>query len=203
MKPENLSVAELKSKLQNIWRKHEKLCRASMGEHLYWLRKKMRAQGARNDKKAKPEGFGAWCEENLHITRRTADNWADDWAIAEGLKKPSKKTAKTFRKDSKSDQGNAGDTVVVNYQMTLTDEENRVWLTALKALGAAAQKVIFNAVLQAANVSVPKKPAVSATAADRKRMTFLDDQPDTHGSKLFGYRSQSARVHPAPIGPHR
>lgn len=62
--------------------------------------------------------------------------------------------------------------------MTLTDEENRVWLAALKALGAASQKVIFNAVIQAANLSVPKKPALSATSADRKRMTFLDDQPD-------------------------
>lgn len=78
VKAENLSVSELKGKLQNIWRKHEKLCRESRGEYLYWLRKKMRALGARNDKKDKPEGFGAWCEESLHITRRTADKWADD-----------------------------------------------------------------------------------------------------------------------------
>lgn len=185
MKAENLSVAELKSKLQNIWRKHEKLCRASMGEHLYWLRKKMRAQGARNDKKAKPEGFGAWCEENLHITRRTADNWADDWAIAEGLKKPSKKTAKTFRKDSKSDQGNPVDgSIVVDYQMTLTPDENRAWLDALKVLGPAAQKIVFNAVLSAAHIAVPKKPAMSATEASRKRMTFLDEQPQTILSDL-------------------
>ena len=181
VKAENLSVAELKSKLQNIWRKHEKLCRASMGEHLYWLRKKMRAQGARNDKNAKPEGFGAWCEENLHITRRTADNWADGWAIAEGLKKPSKKIAKTFRKDSKSDQGNPlDDGIVVDFQMSLTQEENRAWLDALRVLGvAAAQKVIFNAVLSAAQISVPKKPAASVSDANRKRMTFLDEQPTT------------------------
>lgn len=181
MKAENLSVVELKSKLQNIWRKHEKLCRASMGEHLYWLRKKMRAQGARNDKKAKPEGFGAWCEENLHITRRTADNWADDWAIAEGLKKPSKKTAKTFRKDSKSDQRNiVAGSMVVDFQMTLTQDENRAWLDALRVLGvAAAQKVIFNAVLSAAQISVPKKPAASVTDDNRKRMTFLDEEPET------------------------
>jgi hypothetical protein len=178
---EDLSVADLKEKLQKIWRRHEKLFRESMGVYLYWLRKKMRAQGARNDKKAKPEGFGAWCEENLHITRRTADNWADDWAIAEGLKKPSKKTAKTFRKDSKSDQGNPVDgSMVVDYQMTLTQEENRAWLDALRVLGvAAAQKVIFNAVLEAAHVLPPKKPAVSVTDAQRKRMTFLDETPDT------------------------
>ena len=182
MKTENLSVAKLKSKLQNIWRKHEKLCRESMGECLYWLRKKMRAQGARNDKKAKPEGFGAWCEENLHITRRTADNWADDWAIAEGLKKPSKKTAKTFRKDSKSDQRNliAGGSMVVDFQMTLTQDENQAWLNALRVLGlAAAQNVIYNAVLSAAQISVPKKPAASTTDANRKRRTFLDEEPET------------------------
>jgi hypothetical protein len=181
-KIEDLSVTELKNKLEKIWHKHEKLCRDSMGEYLYWLRKKMRAQGARNDKKKdKPEGFGAWCEANLQITRRTADKWADVWAIAQGLKKPPKKTPKTFSTDSKSDKGNpAGDdTVVVTYQMTLTQDENRAWLAALKALGSAAQKVVFKAVLNAARVPVPKKPAMSATEADRKRMTFLDDQPDT------------------------
>jgi hypothetical protein len=177
---ENLSVADLKERLEKIWHKHEMLCRESMAECLYWLRKKMRAQGARNDqKKDKPEGFGAWCEANLHITRRTADKWADAWAIAQGLKKPSKKTPKTFRPDSKSDKGNAaGDgTVVVTYQMTLTEQENEAWLAALKALGSAAQKVIFDAVIDAARV--PKKPAMSATEAGSKRMTFLDDQPDT------------------------
>ena len=185
MKAENLSVAELKSKLQNIWRKHEKLCRASMGEHLYWLRKKMRAQGARNDKKAKPEGFGAWCEENLHITRRTVDKWADAWAISHGLKKPSTKQTKTFRPDSKSDKGNPVDgSMVVDYQMTLTPDENRAWLDALRVLGPAAQKIVFNAVLSAAHVAVPRKPAMSATEASRKRLTFLNEQPQTILSDL-------------------
>ena len=186
MKAENLSVAELKSKLQNIWSKHEKLCRESMGEYLYWLRKKMRAQGARNDKKAKPEGFGAWCEENLHITRRTADKWADAWAVSQGLKKPSKKQPKTFRPDSKSDKSNPvdGGSMVVDYQMTLTPDENRAWLDALKVLGPAAQKIVFNAVLSAAHIAVPKKPAMSATEASRKRMTFLDEQPQTILSDL-------------------
>jgi len=185
MKAENLSVAELKSKVQNIWRKHEKLCRASMGEHLYWLRKKMRAQGARNDKKAKPEGFGAWCEENLHITRRTVDKWADAWAISHGLKKPSTKQTKTFRPDSKSDKGNPVDgSMVVDYQMTLTPDENRAWLDALRVLGPAAQKIVFNAVLSAAHVAVPRKPAMSATEASRKRLTFLNEQPQTILSDL-------------------
>lgn len=185
IKPDNLSVADLKTRLENIWRKHEKLCRESMGEYLYWLRKKMRAQGARNDKKKdKPEGFGIWCQENLHITRRTADNWGNDWAIAQGLKKAPKKTLKTFGKTSKSDRSNAaGDgRVVVTYQMTLTDVENDAWLAALRALGADAQRVVFNAVLEAARA--PKKPAASVTEPARKRLTFLDEQPQTILSDL-------------------
>jgi hypothetical protein len=164
VKAENQSVSELKSKLQNIWRKHEKLCRESMGEYLYWLRKKMRAQGARNDKKDKPEGFGIWCQDNLHITRRTADQWANDWAVGEGLRKPPKKTVKTFGKTSKSDKGNAaGDgRVVVTFQMTLTNSENDAWLAGLRSLGSKAEKIVFDAVIDAA-----KKPV--------KRVTFLDE----------------------------
>ncbi len=180
MKAETLSISELKTKLQNIWRKHEKLCRESMGEYLYWLRKKMRAQGARNDKKDKPEGFGIWCQENLHITRRTADQWANDWAVAHGLQKPSKKTLKTFGKTSKSDKGNTAvdGGLLVTYQMTLTEEENNTWLAALNLLGPAAQKVIFEAVLGAAQVFASKKPAASTTDA-KTRMTFLDGEQST------------------------
>jgi hypothetical protein len=173
MKAENLSVLELQSRLQNIWRKHEKLCRQAMGEYLYWLRKKMRAQGARNDKKDKPVGFGAWCEENLHITRRTADKWADDWASAQGLKKPSEKELKTFRKDSRSDESNSNEdgTIVVSYQMTLTKEEEKTWLAALRILGPRAQKIVLDAVVNA--VRTPKKPAASVIE-DRKRLKVLN-----------------------------
>jgi hypothetical protein len=194
MKIEDLSVTELKNKLQTIWRKHEKLCRESMGEYLYWLRKRMRAQGARNDKKDKPEGFGAWCEDNLSITRRTADKWADDWAIAQGLKKPSKKTPKTFRTTSKSDESNAAgdDNIVVLYQMILTRDEHRAWLAALKVLGPAADKIVFNAVLDTAHVPVPKKSVMSATEADRKRLKFLDGQPDTLLSAMEQSKAKGA-----------
>ena len=68
--------------------------------------------------------------------------------------------------------------------MTLTPDENRAWLDALKVLGPAAQKIVFNAVLSAAHIAVPKKPAMSATEASRKRMTFLDEQPQTILSDL-------------------
>lgn len=179
MKIEKLSVTELKSKLQNIWRKHEKMCRESMGECLYRLRKKMRAQGARNDKKTKPEGFGAWCEGNLGISRRTADRWADEWAIGEGLKKPSKKTPKTFGHLSKSDESNnADDDVVVTFQMTLSQDENKTWLSALRILGQAAQKIVFDAVVEAARV--PKKPAASVKG--ERKLRVLDQQVNAKGA---------------------
>ncbi len=169
---ESLSVSQLKEKLEKIWQKHEKLCRTEMAPLLYHLRLKLKAQGKTG------AGFGVWVEDTLDISRRTADRWADEWAIRQGLKKPSKKS-RTFRQVTKSGNGETGDDkVVVTFQMTLTNEENKVWLAALRALGsAAAQRVIFEAVLNAGGP--PKKPVASATEADRKRLKFLDDQPDT------------------------
>jgi hypothetical protein len=63
----NLSVTELKTKLQAVWRKHEKLCRPQMAPLLFHLRLKLKAQGK------KGTGFGVWCEDTLDISRRTAD----------------------------------------------------------------------------------------------------------------------------------
>jgi len=170
MKIEDLSVTELKNKLERIWQKHEKLCRTEMAPLLYHLRLKLKAQGKTG------AGFGVWVEDTLDISRRTADRWADEWAITQGLKKPSKKS-RTFRQVTKSRDGNDGK-VVVTLQMTLTDEENKAWLAALRALGStAAQKVIFDAVLNAGGSL--KKPVASATEADRKRLKFLEEQSDT------------------------
>jgi len=165
---QNLTEQQLKAAITAAWSKHEQPAKAELAPLLYWLRKKMRAQGARNDKSDKPEGFGIWCEEHLHITRRTADRWADDWAIEQGLKKPAKRTLKTFGKTSKGDKGNpaADGRVVVIYQMTLTEEENEKWLAALRVLGPAAEKLVFETVLTAAHVPVPKKPAASEIEAN-------------------------------------
>jgi hypothetical protein len=76
---EQLQAALLKFNLKKT--------KAKMAPLLYELRMKMRAPGR------KGKGFGLWCEENLTITRRTADLWADEWAKANN--KP------TFRKASK------------------------------------------------------------------------------------------------------
>jgi hypothetical protein len=85
---------------------------------------------------------------------------------------------------SKSAEETADGNVVVTFQMTLTREENKAWLAALRVLGSGAQKVVFEAVL---NAGAPKKPVASATEADRKRLKFLEEQPDT----LLGAMEQS------------
>jgi hypothetical protein len=71
-KPENLSISELKAKLKLV----AEQTRESMAEMLYWLREKLKAQGTRNDLQRRKEGFEAWCEANLGISRRTADRRA-------------------------------------------------------------------------------------------------------------------------------
>jgi hypothetical protein len=176
-KLESLSVAQLKEKLEKIWGKHEKLCRTQMAPLLYHLRLKLKAQGKSG------AGFGAWVEDKLDISRRTADRWADEWAISRGLKKPSKRVKRGFTMKPTSGQmsKSADGRLVVNFQMNLTEADNKAWLAALRILGPSAQKVVFDAVVNAAHA--PKKPAVSAGEADRKRLTFLDEQPDRLASE--------------------
>lgn len=168
-----LSVAELKEKLEKIWHKHEKLCRTQMAPLLYHLRLKLKAQGKTG------AGFGAWVEDTLDISRRTADRWADEWAVAQGLKKPSKRAKPTFRQMSKSESNPADGKIVVNFSMALTESENKAWLAALRILGPDAQQVVFNAVLSAARA--PKKPS-RATTEDRMRLSFPDEKAATAGA---------------------
>jgi len=186
MKIEDLSVTNLKTKLENIWHKHEKLCRTQMAPLLFHLRLKLKAQGKTG------AGFGVWCEDTLDISRRTADRWADEWGVRAGLKKPSKKAKGTFRQVTKS--GGVGKTAdgkdVVNFSMSLTTTENKEWLAALRILGSGAQRIVFDAVINAARA--PKKPAASATDTGRKRMTFLDEQPDTILGALEQANAKSA-----------
>src|SRR5277367_2250906 len=77
---EKLNENELRSAIKSAWKKHERLAKKDMGPLLYWLRVKLRAQGSRNDIIDKDRGFGAWVEDNLDITRRTADRWGDEYA---------------------------------------------------------------------------------------------------------------------------
>jgi hypothetical protein len=47
--PAQLTEQELKSAIIAAWKKHEELAKKDLAPMLYWLREKLRAQGARND----------------------------------------------------------------------------------------------------------------------------------------------------------
>lgn len=167
----SLSVGELKVKLQNIWRKHEKLCRTQMAPLLYNLRFKLKAQGKTG------AGFGAWVEDTLDISRRTADRWADDWAIAQGLKKPSKcAKPKAFRQMSKSAQSNPDGKVTVPLSFILPEKEAEKFIAAMQLLGDKATSIIYDAILTAARSR--KKPAQPA-ATPKRKLAFLNDGEDS------------------------
>jgi hypothetical protein len=85
---EKWTDGELKAAIKSAWKKHERLARKDMAPLLYWLRVKLRAQGSRNDIHDKDRGFGAWVEDNLDISRATADRWADQHALENSLKEP-------------------------------------------------------------------------------------------------------------------
>jgi hypothetical protein len=82
-----LDQAELKAAIQSAWKKLERIGKREMGPLLYWLRERLRAQGSRNDLRDQDKGFGAWVEETIQISRRTADRWADEYGLANGLMK--------------------------------------------------------------------------------------------------------------------
>jgi hypothetical protein len=86
-----LGEHELKAAIKSEWKKHEESARADLAPLLYFLRERLRAQGARNDLSdvERDRGFGAWVEENLDISRRTADRWCDWFAVEAGLKENS------------------------------------------------------------------------------------------------------------------
>lgn len=83
---QNLNEQELKAAIKSAWKKHERLAKKDMAPLLYWLRVRLRAPGSRNDIHDKDRGFGAWVEDNLEISRATADRWADWYATENGLK---------------------------------------------------------------------------------------------------------------------
>ena len=84
---QNLTEQELKTAIKAKWKKHEESAKKDLAPLLYWLRDKLRAQGARNDlTQDKDRGFSFWVEEHLDISRRTADRWCDWYAVETGLK---------------------------------------------------------------------------------------------------------------------
>jgi len=86
---QKLDEGQLKSAILIAWKKHEALAKAELAPLLYWLREKLRAQGARNDLvRDKDRGWEVWVTEHLDISRRTADRWCAWYAEKEGLTPP-------------------------------------------------------------------------------------------------------------------
>lgn len=96
---EKWDEAKLKAAIRSAWKKHERLARKDMAPLLYWLRVKLRAPGSRNDIHDKDRGFGAWVEDNLDVSRATADRWADQHALENGLKEPTSPQVRRGCKD--------------------------------------------------------------------------------------------------------
>lgn len=157
----NLSIAELKSDLKNLGVKYAE----DSKELIYHLRKKLKAQGKCG------EGFGDWVENNLDITRRTADRWADAYAVSIGEKSTSRQNVQKFFPGP----GRADDNL---YQVEL-EFDNREELRAFHQAAAILQhekrltQVIKHAVLNAAakvkkpNDIAHKKGPSSATEPHR------------------------------------
>jgi hypothetical protein len=94
-----LDEGQLKAAIEFAWKKCERLAKKEMGQLLYLLREKLRAQGSRNDLRDRDKGFGAWVEKTIEVSRRTADRWADSYGLANGLMKrktTSRQVTKSF-----------------------------------------------------------------------------------------------------------
>jgi hypothetical protein len=154
MDPAHLTESQLKSRLCQC----AKLTKERMAPLLYYLREKLKKQGSRKGK-----GFGAWVAANLPITRRTADLWANEYGVAHGLMKP------TSRKISKSwVPGPPKDDDLYTVELAFEPEERRAFTKATRILGAPkTQRVIYEAVLAAANV---RKPNAKETSAHGSRL---------------------------------
>lgn len=150
---ENLSVNELKAELTDSWSKYRGAAEKEMAPLLYHLRERLKSQGTTG------AGFGAWVEDNLDISRRTADRWANDYAVVKGLKKPPKPKKATFRHVSKSLASNPDGKATVSVQLALPADEALEFQAAMEMLGAEATEIIRDAVISAARDL--KKPAES------------------------------------------
>jgi hypothetical protein len=132
------TISQLKSRLVH----HAKRSRAVMAPLLYELRKRIKAQGRSG------EGFGAWVESHLDMSRRTADRWADEWAIAHGLKKPPKRavTSGQLTRSKPSVDGK----VPMTISFIVDEQRQKEFVEAMDILDEDAEAVIFNAVTEAA-----------------------------------------------------
>jgi hypothetical protein len=131
---DNLRISALKIRLRETFSAALKRVRREAAPLLAQLRKRMNAQGQ------KGKGFGAWVEQNLPITRRTADLWADEWERATGRR--------TSRKVSK---GRAENGPLQLQFVFASPERRREFLGAWRKLEQEErQTVVVEAVIRAA-----------------------------------------------------
>jgi hypothetical protein len=90
--PENdlskLSIEELQQQLKQSWVRFERTVKDEMAPRLYYLRERLKRQGARNG-----QGFSRWVKDNLGLSISTVNRWANDYSKAIDGKKPSKSKA--------------------------------------------------------------------------------------------------------------
>ena len=154
---EKLNVNQLKAKITRTWGKYQRAAQRTMGPLLYHLRKKLKAQGKSG------AGFGAWVEDNVDISRRTADRWADEWAIAHGLMKKPPKSA-TIRQLTKSKPSVDGK-VTMSVSFIVDKQKQDEFVEAMEILGEDAEAIIFKAVTEAAKKKSHAKVANHTVAA--------------------------------------
>jgi hypothetical protein len=134
-----LEEPQLKAKLKQC-AKFVKLAKEKMAPYLYFLRQRIRKQGSRTG-----EGFGAWVEKNLSITRRTADLWADDWARKHKLK-PERSPLEKLPKVALGVSSDG----VLQVRFALSPERTREFNEAYEEIGhERATDIMFDAITRA------------------------------------------------------
>jgi hypothetical protein len=137
MSPDKLSIGQLQSRLRKFAPRLKQL-REEMSPLLAELRKRMNAQGQ------KGKGFGAWVDQNLPITRRTADLWADEF---EG-----KRTSRNISKDVLVPTRRLSPDDPYPLSLAFSPERRQEFEEAALALDPEElEQVIFDAVTEAAH----------------------------------------------------
>jgi len=153
-----LSPEQLRQRLIEEWERHGANLKKRFGPLLYYLREKLKRQGSRTP----GEGFGAWVEENLPFSRRTADRWADEYGQAVGLMKK-----RTFRQPVQRFVPSQKDEDLYSIEFAFEPAKLRLFQQAYRSLQPkVAQQVIYEAVIEAAKA---KKPKARGAAAGTQR----------------------------------
>ena len=164
----------MQQRLAKPWLRFEKAVKEEVTPLLYHLRKKLHSPGSRTG-----EGWAAWVDENLSISRRACDLWTAEYAKKHGLPGfgQDEATSSNFARGNghyqppkKTADGKVQSTV--SWVGTKEEEEqvNQAW----KALGERAGEIAFKAITEAAATAEPgkKKPSGTSLPAKRRKEWF-------------------------------